>query len=1238
MLSAAMAALLAVASEARADTTVTANQVSGALATAGSGNITILQGGEISIKSGSAALTINSNNFLSNSGAIDNLDSGNASGVVVDTTSGDLLSPNGVYNVGAVDLNGSGTNKVALLIGGGHTFFGPLLFTEVNPNALVAATATATTTIQSSSLTVQGDNSYGVYMLNGTTVDGNITFGSTVSLQPTNIPTTKSTAANTPTGATTIELDGTIQGNLVFEQTANITNVGKASIGVRLLGTISPCVNNASINYTCGTASTLAGGAPLGNTGAFVNAGNISSTGTTIINAKGGNVEGGSALIIGGSIAGGFVNNGPATANSAAPAASITGNGATVSNQPAPSVLIDPSATLTSSTSVIAGPIVFGQVASSVDGADGLPAGTTTGGYGFINRGLITTRPTNQDQNVTGLVINGASPTYTTTIMGGVLDTGTIQATTTTSVATNSNIGAVAFTVGGYTNIPRIVAVGEAVSASTFTPGTINALVGGPGGGAAIALDIQPNASVPEIDVLQHGQIAAQISTTTVAPDASIASTKTPFSQSAVAIVDASGSVGLINNAGSILALTTQQNAASGSVISNTTHAIDLSLGSNGGATINNSGVIQGDVFFNSGGGGNALNVGNTGGSFLDQSGKANAGVAAAQGTAVVNTPTNYATVAGLVISSTSGFAPLTNPNIISFGSGGGNFLHVGSYGYVNSVILAAPGGLAVEVENAGQLYVANTQSTGSLNASTFVINGGVLGLTISQNSSSNIPVVQASQFAFISSNATIGLQFGSFISAPNPAKPVAQTITLVSAPTASGGLADPGITSQNVTLSQAIPFLFESPTESPLVPTPLALGTTGTNSVLTLTLLPRSTGKTNADGTAGLNLSGSALKLFPYTAAALANDNNLGSAIASGLTVYKGAAGVTTGINIAASQQQAQQIFSQFAPDVSGGARQVAIMITDQATGPVAARQRLLRSYGNRDGEMTLWGEEFAGMVKNTGRFDGEGDLTTYADHGFGLSLGMDAGSTRAGWYGGALTFFSSDVNETLPRNAKTNLQWYMLTGYTDWRSNRVFLDTKLDIAYGNLDGRRSLSVGDQARIAEGKRASLMGALGATTGVYLKYGAFDVIPHIALDGMTLREEGYTETGGGDGFDLQVAPYYTSSLRASLGVDSKTSFTLWDATISPEMRLGYRYDFVGTPVKLKAAFVSTGGLTSPNNQFTVIGPDPDTGNVVAGFTLGGGTDTWNIGLNYDWIRGNNASTTQVGTITLLGRI
>ena len=125
-------------------------------------------------------------------------------------------------------------------------------------------------------------------------------------------------------------------------------------------------------------------------------------------------------------------------------------------------------------------------------------------------------------------------------------------------------------------------------------------------------------------------------------------------------------------------------------------------------------------------------------------------------------------------------------------------------------------------------------------------------------------------------------------------------------------------------------------------------------------------------------------------------------------MTLYKTNGVPSSGINVAASQQKAQQVFSQLTPDVSGGTRQVAIMITDQETGPVAARQRLLRSYANQPGELTLWSEEFAGNINNKGRNDANGTLTNYKDHGFGFSLGMDAGSAprRLVWRRAQLLF----------------------------------------------------------------------------------------------------------------------------------------------------------------------------------------------------------------------------------------
>ena len=90
------------------------------------------------------------------------------------------------------------------------------------------------------------------------------------------------------------------------------------------------------------------------------------------------------------------------------------------------------------------------------------------------------------------------------------------------------------------------------------------------------------------------------------------------------------------------------------------------------------------------------------------------------------------------------------------------------------------------------------------------------------------------------------------------------------------------------------------------------------------------------------------------------------------------------------------------------------------------------------------------------------------------------------------------------------------MLTGYTDWHGNHVFFDTKLDVGYGDLDGQRSMIIGTVDRVAEGKRASLLGALGGTTGLFMNYAGIDLIPHISLDGMSCARKAILRgTGGG---------------------------------------------------------------------------------------------------------------------------
>src|SRR5262249_29550985 len=145
---------------------------------------------------------------------------------------------------------------------------------------------------------------------------------------------------------------------------------------------------------------------------------------------------------------------------------------------------------------------------------------------------------------------------------------------------------------------------------------------------------------------------------------------------------------------------------------------------------------------------------------------------------------------------------------------------------------------------------------------------------------------------------------------AATAASPTVQSITLIRAPV----ITDTTIADQNANLGQNTPFLFESPSESGI--TPLAINNDASGQqVLLLRLLPRSTGATNPDGSPGLNLSAQAKAQFPFAARALATDSELGATIATSMTVYNTPGVPGSGINITASQQQAQNVFSQFAP-----------------------------------------------------------------------------------------------------------------------------------------------------------------------------------------------------------------------------------------------------------------------------------------------------------------------------------
>lgn len=1204
-------------------------------ATAGPGgtpaDILLDTGGSITVSTSGtqttpqAAVTINSNNSFSavTGTTIANNNTDMGVGIMVDLTGADINATNaagctgddclhtfeGITEAGTMNLTGTGTGKIGLYLEGAATSASTTVYKFIGNIDMT-----------DSVMTITGDTSTGVKIDSLAELDGNLTL-STISVRANSTTSTASeigvdllgnvygdivagstisaqgNATPTATPAIGMDLEGTVFGNLTIDSGAGVSGIGAGSKGVILTGSIAPCDPN--VITTCD---------PLTSIGALINNGSIRVLGTAnTISATTGNPISSTALGIGGDIAGGIYNAGPTFSGDTIAAAQIVSQGI------APTVEISPSLETTSDAT----PIVIGKYILE----------TLDPGFSFYNRGSISSSSSNSNDLTEAMFIGGGNTIATTTLTGGFFNSGVIQsvasdltgATTTTSataidIGTFGYIGVTNDGTGNFTgDIWQYVGTsctGTCVDGFYFTNGNgktnaadfaglvnsaeagsgkIIASVGGAANGEAVALSIEANAYLGSI--INAGLISAVATTTDSVNTTSL---------DAFAIVDNSGTLTYIQNNGTIAAATTTLNNDAQLAI-----AIDLA----------------GDIESSAAGKGVLI---------LDQ--------ATAQSSAIINGAILFGTGDNQIIdvegASTSNTATITGD--ITYGGGstpGSDQLIIGDFGTVTGTILSnAVVGVAVDIGNGGTLNLLN--KTAALTVAQNTANGGLYALHVEDGGTLNLTVYQEFQSGIINSlgavkfddGANLNITYGSFI-------PATSDFVLISAPGGSIDLSNNLATYQAQIISK-LPFLFD-PGSLGNPETELELTTTSTGEEeLVLHVVPK-----NA---AALGLSGYAAQLLPIANAALSNDDILGAAFVNGIT----------------NSAQAQRAYNESAPDVSGGARSLAIALTDQSSGPVAARQRMLRMYGKQDGEITLWGQEFAEFVsdpgnKNTGQ-------TGFKDHGFGFVLGADGGDPKTGWYGGAFSFYSGDIVEPYPRDSHSNTQWYMLTGYTDWRGKGLFLDTKADVGYMNITSKRFLDLtlpgvnGGAATAfqdeADGHRPGLVGALGLTSGAILAYGSTTITPQISVDGMSMREEGYTEThpglvagtsptGNGKGMDLETQAYYANSLRAFVGSEFREDLNFGDFFVQPDVRLGYRYDFLNDPTKLKFAYAfgnATG--TGPGNIITLQGPDPAQGNVVAGASISATTDAWTLGANYDFVRGTNGATTQIGTIHLLGRI
>ncbi len=518
----------------------------------------------------------------------------------------------------------------------------------------------------------------------------------------------------------------------------------------------------------------------------------------------------------------------------------------------------------------------------------------------------------------------------------------------------------------------------------------------------------------------------------------------------------------------------------------------------------------------------------------------------------------------------------------IAFGSGANVLSIEGTSTFLSCTTACLQGAVQASGNGTVDVFVSTggtggTFRTANARLSTLSVgSGGTVEFALDKAAANGVALISTTGTTTFGSGAKVSVVPSSFL-------PVSGTYTLVHS---GGTLSFADFASAT---AEPIPFIFNG-------------SITQQNNDLVLTLQRKSA--------AQIGLTGNAAAIYEPMAAAALTDDQFGAALLTLSSADEVAAAVKT-----------------LVPDVAGGVRALAVAMTDQSTGVVAARERaLVTAAPNTRDEFRFWGQEFYNNVNA----DGTASTPGYNGAGQGVAVGVEWGSINTGRYGLGYTFFSSEEVESHPRDTKTNGDWTMLSFYGGWRSGGFFVTPQINVGEGSFKSRRAITAGTLSRTATADWSSYLAAGGLTTGYIVDVGGFQIIPEIALDGLYLNEGSYTEANAG-GLGLSLKSQNQQSYRGFAGVVGQGNYS-WDAgNLQPQLIVGWSHEFNNNPATIDGTFEST-----PGSPFHLVGPMLDPNRIVGGASFAYVLGNWSAGINYDAMA-SSGSLAQSATISLSSR-
>ncbi|HEX7759123.1 MAG TPA: autotransporter domain-containing protein [Caulobacteraceae bacterium] len=294
--------------------------------------------------------------------------------------------------------------------------------------------------------------------------------------------------------------------------------------------------------------------------------------------------------------------------------------------------------------------------------------------------------------------------------------------------------------------------------------------------------------------------------------------------------------------------------------------------------------------------------------------------------------------------------------------------------------------------------------------------------------------------------------------------------------------------------------------------------------------------------------------------------------------------------------------LYDQMLPDQGQGVFDT----LDQAAQSISSLTAQTPDAGTRVAGTSLWLQEVNERVKRR-----SGDTLGSHSQMFGLVGGYEHMGAGGGALGATFSYLNvQDRDSAAAVGEHTVASLLEVGGYYRRAVGGLRISARGAGGYAFFhEDRQFISTGVSRRALSHWGAFFADShVGAAYEVHL--GRFYARPEVSADYLFLRENGHTETGGGDGFDLSIASRSSHRLSGEAIVTLGTQFGR-DTWLRPEIRGGYRRIFSGDLGDTVAQF------TSSSTPFT-LGGAPDTGGwYTVGFSLKGGTNLSYLAIEGD---------------------